>query len=152
MAVIVLETEIGATPEQCFDPSLSVDLHARSMSHTGERAIAGITTGLMGLGDTVTWEAKHLGVRQRLTVRITEYERPHQFVDEQVRGAFKSMRHVHEFVPVAGGTLMKDNFRYMVPLGGLGMLVDKLFLEGYMRKLLSARNECLKRAAETAAH
>ncbi len=151
MAVIILETAIRASPERCFDLSLSVDLHARSMSHTGERAIAGITTGLMGPSDTVIWEAKHLGMRQRLTGRITEYERPHWFVDEQVRGAFTSMRHVHEFVPVAGGTLMKDDLRYTVPLGGLGMLVDKLFREGYMRKLLCARNEYLKRTAEIAA-
>jgi ligand-binding SRPBCC domain-containing protein len=98
MPTIRLEMQIAAPIERCFDLARSVDLHRDSVVHTGERAIAGVTTGLMRMGDWVTWEAKHFGVRQRLTSRIIAYERPVRFVDEMVSGAFKRFAHVHEFV------------------------------------------------------
>jgi len=145
---IVLETPIQAPPERCFDRARSVEAHQASTAQTAERAVAGVTTGLMGPGDWVTWEAVHFGVRQRLTVRITRYERPHLFVDEQVRGAFRRFTHVHAFLPREGGTLMRDTFDYASPLGPLGRLADWLFLERYMRRLLARRAAYLKHAAE----
>lgn len=149
MGRIYLETFIAAPPERCFELSLDVDRHERSMSRTGERAVAGVTRGMMGLGDTVTWEARHFGIPWRLTVRITQLDPPHRFVDEQLRGPFAAMRHEHRFAPVAGGTLMADDFRFEAPLGRLGVLVDALVLERYMRTLLGTRNEYLKGAAES---
>ena len=149
MPVIRTEIFIDAPPERCFDLSRDVDLHTRSASRTGERAVAGVTTGLLGPGDTVTWEAVHLGLRQRLTVRITRFDRPRLFVDELVRGAFRSLRHVHEFEPRDGGTLVRDTFAYTSPLGPLGTLADRLFLERYLRGFLVERNRFLKREAES---
>src|SRR5436305_757280 len=112
MPTIRLETIIKASPERCFDLSISVDLHQNSMSHTGERAVAGVTSGLLELGDTVTWEAKHFGIRQHLTSRISEYDRPHRFVDEMVQGIFKKIWHLHEFHPCNDGTWMIDVFEF----------------------------------------
>lgn len=149
MPTIILETLIQALPERCFDLSLDVDLHQNSMSRTRERAVAGITSGLMGLGDTVTWEAVHFGIKQHLTSKITALERPSRFVDEQVRGIFQELRHVHEFVPLADGrTLMRDTFLFRAPLGFLGRLAEAMFLTGYMRRLLLRRNTYLKHLAE----
>ena len=82
MPVIVLETIIEAPLERCFDLSRSVDLHMISTAHTSEKAVAGICEGLIGPGQSVTWQARHFGVVQYLTSKITEYERPHRFVDE----------------------------------------------------------------------
>ena len=48
----------------------------RGPEKTQERAIAGVTHGLIELGDEVTWEARHFGIRQTLKVRITGFERP----------------------------------------------------------------------------
>lgn len=89
MPVIRLETIIHAPLQVCFDVSRSIDLHMESTAETGERAIAGVTSGLIGLGEFVTWEAVHFGIRQRLTAKITEFEEPRLFVDEMVSGAFK---------------------------------------------------------------
>ncbi len=148
MPTIYLETFIHALPERCFDLSLSVDLHQDSMKHTRERAVAGVTAGMMGLGDTVTWEAVHFGVKQYMTSRITELERPTRFVDEQVQGIFREIRHVHEFVCQNDGTLMRDIFYFRAPLGPLGRLAEMLFLTRYMRNLLILRNNYLKQLAE----
>jgi hypothetical protein len=70
MPVIDLELFVHAPAERVFDLSRSVDVHVASTSRTGERAVAGVTTGLLVLGDVVTWEATHFGVRQRLTSQI----------------------------------------------------------------------------------
>jgi ligand-binding SRPBCC domain-containing protein len=146
---IRLETYIEAPIERCFDLSLSVDLHRRSAADTHERPVAGVMSGLMGLGDTVTWEAVHFGVRQRLTSKITAYERPYRFTDEMVRGAFHAIKHIHEFVPQPPGTLVIDRFYFRAPLGVLGSLVERLILTRYMRGLLLARNVYLKQTAES---
>lgn len=150
MPTIKLQTLINAPPELIFDLSRSVEIHTQSLTYSKERVVAGVTNGLIGLGETVTWEAVHFGIKQRLTARITEFERPDYFVDEMVRGAFKKFRHLHSFFAVDGGTEMVDEFDYQSPLGWLGRLADKLFLEKYMRNLLLTRGIFLKREAEKA--
>lgn len=151
MPTIRLETSIEAPVERCFDLSLSVDLHRLSMAHTRERPIAGVTSGVMKLGDTVTWEAVHFGVKQHLTSKITLEERPYRFVDEMTRGIFQEVRHTHEFVPQPSGTLMIDIFLFRAPLGPLGRLAETLFLTRYMKELLLARNRVIKQMAEAGA-
>lgn len=151
MPTIRLETFIQATPERCFDLSLSVDLHASSQARAHERPIAGVLSGEMRLGDTVTWEAVHFGLKQHLTSRITAYERPSQFTDEMVAGVFERLHHTHIFVPQSTGTLMVDIFTFQAPLRGLGRLAEALFLTRYMRGLLLARNRYLKQVAESEA-
>jgi ligand-binding SRPBCC domain-containing protein len=148
MPTIRLETSIEAPAERCFDLSLSVDLHRLSTAETHERPIAGVMTGEMKLGDTVTWEAVHFGVKQHLTSKITAYERPRRFVDEMVQGAFQEMKHIHEFVPQPSGTLMVDIFTFRAPLGFLGRVAETLVLNRYMRGLLLTRNRYLKQVAE----
>src|SRR5689334_13164669 len=103
MPTIRLETYINAPIERCFDLSLNVNLHTHSMAHTHERPIAGVTEGLMQLGDTVTWEAVHFGLKLHLTSKITAYERPRSFTDEMMHGAFQELHHFHEFVPQSPG-------------------------------------------------
>ena len=145
MARIRLETVIRASPERVFDLARDVDFHQRSLGHTGEKAIGGRTSGLIELGEEVEWEARHLGLTMRLRSRITKMDRPHSFVDEQVRGPFRSFVHVHEFVQEDAGTRMIDDWHHEAPLG---FLVDPIFLERYMKRLLCLRNDALKRAAE----
>jgi len=150
--VIVLRTRVAAPPSRCFDLARDVDLHQRSTAASGERAVGGVTSGLLGPGDEVTWEATHFGVRQRLTSRITEFDPPGRFVDEMVRGAFRRFRHEHQFRGAEdGGTEMVDIFDYSSPLGPLGSVADYLFLRRYMTRLLRERNAYLKREAESAA-
>jgi ligand-binding SRPBCC domain-containing protein len=150
MPVINLRTRIAAPPSRCFDLARDVDLHQRSTAASRERVVAGVTSGLLGRGDEVTWEATHFGVRQRLTSRITEFDPPNRFVDEMVRGVFRRFRHEHQFLAVEGGTEMVDVFDYTSPLGRLGRLADRVFLARYMTTLLRERNAFLKRVAESA--
>lgn len=149
MPLIRLETRIAAPVERVFDLARSIDAHSASTMGTDERAVAGRTSGLIELGETVTWEARHFGVRQKLTSRITEMNRPEMFVDEMVRGAFSSIRHIHRFEQKGDLTLMHDEFQFSAPLGILGRLAEALFLTRYMERFLRERNKVLKEFAES---
>src|SRR5437868_2528532 len=104
-----------------------MSLHCTTAARTKECAVAGVTEGLIEVGDWVTFEAVHFGIRQRFTAKITEFEAPSRFVDEMVQGAFKSMKHIHEFAHAARGTRMPDTLHWISPLGILGILANRLF-------------------------
>jgi ligand-binding SRPBCC domain-containing protein len=146
---IRLETEINANIEICFDLARSVEVHVASTVETSERAIAGRTSGICQKGDTITWRARHFGIMQNLTVKITELNYPSHFQDKMVKGAFASFTHDHYFEHLNGTTVMKDVFRFAAPLGPLGWLAESLFLEKYMRDLLVKRNNVIKTIAES---
>ena len=149
MPKIELKTEIKADIEIVFDLARSIDLHKISTEQTNEEAINGKISGLIGKDEWVTWRAKHFGFYQTLTSKIVEFERPDYFVDEMVKGAFKSFSHQHHFKKSNYGTLMIDYFEYKSPLGLLGNLADSLFLEKYMKTLLEKRNQTIKEFAES---
>lgn len=148
MPRIILHTQINAPIATVFDLSRSIDLHKVSTAHTNEEAIAGKTSGLIGLGESVTWRAKHLGFYQELTTKITAFDFPNAFTDEMEKGAFKCFRHDHLFRAENGKTIMTDVFDYTSPFGLLGKLADFLFLKKYMTRLLAKRNETIKQFAE----
>jgi len=149
MQEIELETLVDAPVERVFDLSRSIDAHMASTGRSDEVAVAGCVTGLIELGETVTWEATHFCVRQRLTSKIVELNRPDFFVDEMVEGVFESMYHLHRFEKVEGGTLMTDVFSFSAPLGILGRGAEYFFLGRYMTRFLSERNAYLKSIAES---
>jgi ligand-binding SRPBCC domain-containing protein len=121
MAVIRIVTTITAPVERCFDLARDIDFHTQSLSQTKERAVAGRTTGLIELGESVTWEARHLGVRQRLTSQITAFQRPTYFRDVMTAGAFRSFAHDHRFEAQDGYTVMTDEVEFRSPLGPPGL-------------------------------
>jgi ligand-binding SRPBCC domain-containing protein len=138
-------TDLDAAPEQAFALALDIGAHERSMAASSERAVAGTTSGTIGLGETVTWRARHFGVVWRMTSRITALEAPHRFVDEQVRGPFARFHHVHRFEPSARGTRMVDDIVFRAPLGPLGRIAERVALARYLPRLIAERNESLAR-------
>ena len=149
MPRITLTTKIAAPLETVFDLARSVDLHVQSMGATNERAVAGRTSGLVEVDESITWEATHFLVRQRLTVKITQLERPSHFRDTMVSGAFRRFDHDHRFEFFENVTTMTDQFDFDSPFEVLGHLANSLFLTKYMRKLLEERNELIKQCAES---
>lgn len=145
---IELTTDIRAPREVCFDLARDLDLHVRTMSRSGEQAVAGRTSGLIGLGEEVTWRARHFGVVHHHTSRITAFDRPSHFRDSMVRGRFKMFEHDHFFDVVSGGTRMRDVLSFESPLGLLGRCVDYLALARYLGHLLEERNRMIRGEAE----
>jgi ligand-binding SRPBCC domain-containing protein len=148
MPFIHLTTFIAAPRERVFDLSRSVSLHKASMKHHDEKIVEGTMSGLMNLDDTVTWTAKHLFKQRRLKIKITKIQSPELFVDEQVEGDFKMLKHEHYFKAIENGTIMIDQFHFESPNGMIGKLINNFYLERYMTNLLQERNKMIKEVAE----
>ncbi len=148
MATICLETRINSDIHKVFDLARDIDLHQKSTRKTNEKAVAGRTSGLIEKNETVTWRARHLGVEQTLTTKIISMERPSQFTDIMLKGAFKTMKHQHIFEKKNNSTVMIDIFEFESPLGILGRFFNHIFLKSYMRRFLLERNELIKETAE----
>jgi ligand-binding SRPBCC domain-containing protein len=145
-------TVIQAPIERCFDLARSVEVHLAENQHCGEMAaaLAGVTSGLPGMADRVTWRAKHFGLWQTLTSEITALEPPTYFQDIMIQGAFRFMKHDHFFQRLPSGqTEMKDVFCFAAPLPILGRLAEMILLRRYMRGLLHERNVVIKQIAES---
>jgi ligand-binding SRPBCC domain-containing protein len=149
MQTISVETSVAAPTMRCFLLSLSIDLHLESTARTRELAIAGVTHGLIGLGQSVTWEGRHFGLMLRHTSKIVSYEMPAFFCDVMTAGMFKSFRHEHHFTEVTGTTVMMDVLHFAAPCGLLGVLIEKLVLRDYLEGFLRERNAMIKRVAES---
>ena len=97
----------------------------------------------------MTWKARHFGITQNLTTKITSYNRPFHFRDEQIAGIFKQLKHDHFFALQNNMVLMTDKFLFESPFGLFGDIFNKLVLTKYLKKLLIERNETIKDFAET---
>ncbi len=149
MTALVVVTLIEAPIGICFDLARSIEAHNESASFTGERAIEpGRTAGLLELGDLVTFEGVHFGLRQRFTAKIAEMDRPNLFVDELVKSAFRSMRHIHAFHSAGGVTTMTDALEWRSPFGLLGRIADGIAVRRHMRAFLIRKQAHLKEMAE----
>jgi len=160
MTRVEVVTQINASLERCFDLARDMGIHEKTTGSTGERVVEIVRAEglaarpaqeegmLLGLGDVVTFEARHLGIRQRLTSKIVSFDRPHEFVDEMQRGAFKSLRHIHRFELAEEGIRMIDILEFESPAWVLGRIADALVLGRYMERFIASRGRSLKRIAE----
>ncbi len=150
MVSIEQSMRIGAPIQRCFDLSRSIEVHLLGAEQTGEQAVGGLTTGLIGPNEFVRWRAKYLGVWQHLTSKITAFDSPTYFQDTMIEGAFKFFQHDHFFLAASESqTEMKDRLRFAAPLSVFGIIAEHLFLKHYMDKFLRHRNEIIRQVAES---
>jgi ligand-binding SRPBCC domain-containing protein len=149
MAFIHLTTFVAAPASRVFDLSRSIDLHKISTAHTQEQAVAGVTSGLIQINETVTWQATHLLKKRRFTSKITAMDTPLFFCDEMVDGDFKKFRHEHHFKITDNGVVMIDLVDFELPWGFIGRLFGKLYMTRYLQALLTKRNDTIKTYATT---
>lgn len=140
-------TSIRAPIVSCFNLARDIDMHNKTMSKSKERAVAGVTTGLIGPGEVVTWEATHFHIHWRMTSRITLFDPPGCFVDEMVKGPFASFRHEHLFHEQGDETLMTDSITLSTWKGPQRGLTD-LIVKRYLRTLIAERGKLIKLEAE----
>lgn len=139
----VCRTASGLPPELLFDLARSIDLHLESQQRSKEKAVAGVTAGLIGEGQDVTWRARHFGIPLTMTSRVTAFDFPHSFTDEQVRGPFKAFQHIHQFQATPNGSVMTDRVEFTAPLGFLGRALERLVLTPYLKRLIAVRGHYL---------
>lgn len=148
MRRIELETLINAPIETVFDGARDIGLHVRLANRTRERAVAGRVKGLIGPGEWVTFSGVHFGLRLQLTARISEFESPHRFSDEQTRGPFASLKHTHSFESRgANQTLMRDVVELTAPFGIFGRIAEPVIV-WHLSHFLAERAQGLKNTLE----
>lgn len=152
MTKIQITTTINASIEIVFNLSRNIDIHLLSTHQTNEKAIAGRTSGLIELNETVTWQGKHFGFYLKHKSIIPEMDFPVYFVDEMVEGSFKSFRHEHSFKVENSQTIMTDEIFYETPFGIFGKIFDELILEKYLTSFIKKRNQIIKDLAENPQH
>lgn len=74
---------------------------------------------VMREGTLIDYRLRVRGVPLRWRTRISAWQPPHRFVDEQLRGPYRQWIHEHTFEPHESGTLARDHVRYAVPLDWL---------------------------------
>jgi len=148
MPTIHLTTFIAAPVARVFDLARSIDVHRESMTKHKEEAVAGIRFGLIEKNESVTWKAKHLFKTRFLRSEISDMKKPDMFIDQQVKGDFKMMKHEHHFKPCENGTIMIDLIEFEAPYGSVGKLFSKLYLTRYLKNLIEQRNKSIKELAE----
>ncbi|MDM5329029.1 SRPBCC family protein [Neobacillus sp. CF12] len=148
MPVIEHKLLIKAPIEVCFDLARNVEVHTQINIGTKATAVGGMTEGLLEEGDSVTWEAVHFGIRRRLTSKVIFMDKPHSFVNVRIKGAFKSFIQIHQFIEKGKDTIMVDHFQYKSRFGPIGVLIDKLFFEKHMERLIARRAIEFKKIAE----
>ena len=136
-------TPLAMPVEVAFARSLDIDLHVASMARSRERAIGGVTSGSIGLGEEVTWRAWHFGVPIRMTSRITELEAPHWFVDGRCAGRSGPIGTSTHSSVTGDGTLLIDHVVFDAPLGGLGRPAEAV-IGPYLVRLIERRNSYLR--------
>jgi ligand-binding SRPBCC domain-containing protein len=148
MTTIKITTNYYAPIEKVFDTNRNIDIHQQSASKTKEVAIAGITSGLINKNETVTWKGKHFGVYLTHQSLISEMDFPTYFVDEQLKGKFKSFKHQHFFEQKENYVEVTDVLEYETPFGIFGQLFDKLLLKKHLTNFIIHRNAVLKNLSE----
>lgn len=149
MPTIHLTTFIAAPANIVFNLSRHIGLHKDSMANYKEDAVAGTRFGLIEKEETVTWKARHLFKNRILRVKVTEMIKSEMFIDEQLHGDFKMMKHEHYFKACDNGTILIDLFTFETPYGILGEWFNSLYLTRYMKRLLEQRNKTIKEYAES---
>lgn len=145
MVTIRSMTMVRAPMERCFKLAVSIDL---MMAASNYEAVAGVTSGLIGPGDTVTWQYRRL-LRKGHHQSLVEVWHPYtHFRDIMIDGHFKSYEHDHHFALMNDATRIRDEIRFSAPSGMLGRLREKL-LQRSLTKVLRQRNVLLKQAAES---
>lgn len=148
MTRIKVTTTINTPIEIVFNNCRNIDIHQYSASKTNEKAIEGRTSGLINKGETVTWKGKHFGIYLKHQSIITEMDFPNYFIDEQLKGHFKSFKHQHFFIKKENLTIMTDILEYETPFGFFGKLSNRLLLKNHLTKFIQNRNKIIKQITE----
>jgi ligand-binding SRPBCC domain-containing protein len=149
MQTIRLTTWMNAPVERCFKLATSIDLHIVSGAQMHEKAIGGVTSGLIGEGETVQWQGRHFGRVMKHTSKIDGWRPYSYFRDVMVEGSFVRFEHEHHFAVMDDGTRMRDEIRFVAGYGLLGGIAEKKVLRRHLIALFKRRNTVIKQVAES---
>jgi ligand-binding SRPBCC domain-containing protein len=104
--------------------------------------------GEMGVGTVIDYRLHVHRIPLRWTSRIEEWEPGRGFVDRQVRGPYRLWHHRHSFAADDGGTMVRDEVHYTLPLGRVGELAHPLFVRRDLERIFAYRHRAVEQELE----
>lgn len=92
-------------------------------------------------GTLINYKLRIRGIPIRWQSRITVWDPPYRFVDEQVKGPYRRWIHEHAFEQRYGGTVIRDRVNYAVPFD---WLVHRWFVRPDVERIFRFREQALK--------
>ena len=74
---------------------------------------------------------------------ITDYQKPYKFIDQQIKGPYTLWHHTHTFEEKNGGTLIKDNLKYVIPFGWIGRVIHFIYIKHDINGIFQYRHKIL---------
>ena len=142
-------TFIAAPVERVFDLSRHIALYKLIFQSRKEKLTSGASSALVGRNETITIVAKHAGRARMMMMKITSFQRPSLFIEEQVKGDLQHYKHEHHFKPVQNGTIVIDILEFGTPKDIVGKIFGKVYFKKYLEELLRKRTELIRSYAET---
>lgn len=98
-----------------------------------------MSTDCIEEGTTIRYRLRLHGIPIDWLTEICEWNPPHSFVDEQIKGPYRQWRHTHRFEAHGSRTKMVDEVRYSLPFGVLGRLVHKVKVRRDVNRIFDYR-------------
>ena len=97
----------------------------------------------MRRGLEIDYTIRWLGLPLPWRTRITEYQPPRCFVDEQLRGPYKLWRHRHDFQEMNGVSVIADRVEYELPMGFLGRIAHGVIVGRQLKGIFAYRQRAI---------
>lgn len=134
--------------ERCFRLATSIDLQLAAVAaEPQEKAIGGVTSGLIGEGEWVQWRGRHLGRWRTHTSKVDGWRPFTYFREVMSEGPLTRFEHEHHFAVMDDGTRMRDEIHFAAS-GMMARMVEKV-ARRHLIGLLKRRNALIKSAAES---
>lgn len=99
----------------------------------------------MRVGTRIDYRLKLFGIPFSWRTLISEWDPPHAFTDEQMKGPYALWVHRHTFEQTRNGTLIRDQVRYRLPLSPLGDIALPI-VKLQLRRIFSHRQKSVSEA------
>ena len=149
MEKIEFSTNIKAPIHRCFDLARSIDFRKISLGDLNEKSVAGCTSGLIGPNQRVLIQSAVGGFSLSTDLKIEKFNPPFFFSYEIEESVFHSIVHDYYFYDISEETVMINHLYYRTRWGLAGNILNLIFLNKYLTRLITKRNELLREYAES---
>lgn len=105
--------------------------------------VTGMSTKTINKGTLIDYSLNLKGIPIKWKTLISDWNPPHNFIDTQLSGPYRSWHHTHSFVTLGSGTLLSDEVRYKLPMGFLGQIMAATFVQNDVEKIFKFRREMI---------